>query len=297
MTVAQYKQQTRDCIINTSISSLLKVGLATNLSYKRCNKFVPALVTPLLVKNDKDLNVLHAEYQKLQAASLWEGPGCLTQPQCNPFKATKEFSTRAIYAQNLQDAFALTFEGEALLEFRFAVEHPTVSLLIEGMPGCGKTVFACTLSIYYRLISDFISCVTVAPTNSACTHHAPASTIQSFFCFGTYDKSNDDEKKKKQALKLLPTLPNTARKKLTAMTAFLNPFVKQLYIDEGSLVSDTLFYLSHLRAVQIFGNSHLSFGGLRVIVYGDFGQLPPVSGISLMMSILAKKNMNPIIYL
>ena len=27
---------------------------------------------------------------------------------------------------------------------------------------------------------------------------------------------------------------------------------------------------------------------------GDFGQLPPVSGISLMMSILAKQNMNPI---
>ena len=64
--------------------------------------------------------------------------------------------------------------------------------------------------------------------------------------------------------------------------------VMLLIIDEISVVSQTLFYQINLWLIEIFDVSK-PFGGLSVIVCGDFYQLPPVNAPAIYYQLDSKK--------
>ena len=56
--------------------------------------------------------------------------------------------------------------------------------------------------------------------------------------------------------------------------------LKLLIIDELSMVSSLTFLYIHLRLTEIMSNNE-PFGGLSIVCFADFLQLPPVKGLSL----------------
>ena len=57
--------------------------------------------------------------------------------------------------------------------------------------------------------------------------------------------------------------------------------VKTLIIDEISMVSRDVFALIDTRLRQIMGSPNSWFGGINVLLFGDFYQLPPVCAQSI----------------
>ena len=64
--------------------------------------------------------------------------------------------------------------------------------------------------------------------------------------------------------------------------------VMLLIIDEISIVLQTLFYQINFRLIEIFGVNK-PFGGLSVIVCGDFYQMPPVNSPAIYSQLNLKK--------
>lgn len=62
--------------------------------------------------------------------------------------------------------------------------------------------------------------------------------------------------------------------------------IKLIIIDETSMIDYTKLYKIHTRLQQITGNSSLLFGGISILLCGDFYQLPPVRSESWQTTIL-----------
>lgn len=64
-----------------------------------------------------------------------------------------------------------------------------------------------------------------------------------------------------------------------------------IFIDEMSMIGKDCFYWIDQRARQATAQASLTFGGLSIILVGDFGQLPPVLDSSLFAEIpFSKRN-------
>lgn len=131
------------------------------------------------------------------------------------------------------------------------------NVFITSKAGCGKSFLINKIKERYMDDTQFCSSTGVSAINIG------GSTVHSFFNLGLMT-----EPKEQITYKILNS--EKLRYKLAAIRA-----IKRLVIDEISMLSDlVLIYIDHI--TKIVRNSKKPFGGIQVILVGDFLQLPPV---------------------
>jgi DNA replication protein DnaC len=134
------------------------------------------------------------------------------------------------------------------------------SIFLTGSAGTGKTYL---LNQYIEYLKERkINPSVVAPTGIAASH-LNGSTIHSFFGLGIRDFVDDY------------FLDSLLQKK------YLNERfskLKILIIDEVSMISPEIFSAMD-KILKAFKFTDEAFGGIQIILSGDFFQLPPVSKI------------------
>ena len=145
---------------------------------------------------------------------------------------------------------SLSFQQQRVLDL-MAQGH---SMFLSGKAGSGKT---------YSLSKYLLTCqnvIPLAPTGIAASHIA-GQTIHSFLKISNNDHDFSLIISRLQVLK-------------SRVNSIKNAHV--LVIDECSMVHPNIFSTLS-RVFQHFRNSKLEFGGIQVIIVGDFFQLPPIS--------------------
>ncbi len=132
------------------------------------------------------------------------------------------------------------------------------NVFITGSAGTGKTHL---LNNYIQYLKERkIIPTIVAPTGIAASHLA-GQTIHSFFALGIRDEIDD-------------TFIGSLLQKKYLITRFSK--LKVLIVDEVSMISPMIF--SAMDAIlKAFKESSEPFGGVQVVLSGDFFQLPPVT--------------------
>ncbi len=132
------------------------------------------------------------------------------------------------------------------------------NVFLTGSAGTGKTY---VLNQYkFFLKKNNLSYAIVAPTGIAASHLG-GSTIHSFFSLGIKEKISDFE---------IDAL--LQKKYLWSRYEKLNTLI----IDEVSMVSPDIFEAVD-KILRAFKFSNKSFGGVQIILSGDFFQLPPIT--------------------
>ena len=132
------------------------------------------------------------------------------------------------------------------------------SVFLTGGPGSGKTY---TLNKYISFLNDHsIKVAITAPTGIAASH-INGVTIHSFFGLGIKESLNEYEIESLLEKKYLFEKMND---------------LQVLIIDEVSMLHPETFNTID-QILRAFKNSQESFGGVQLILTGDFFQLPPVS--------------------
>ncbi len=136
------------------------------------------------------------------------------------------------------------------------IETSAANMLITGRPGVGKTVLINALIERGKKIYTI-----AAPTGIAALNINGAKTLHSLFQIPTS--------------KGILTGNYNLYDKSPAVMKHLKYRVKHLIIDECSMVrADILDYINRL--LQYAKGNNFPFGGVQVIMFGDFYQLPPV---------------------
>ncbi|MEA3512184.1 MAG: AAA family ATPase [Campylobacterota bacterium] len=132
------------------------------------------------------------------------------------------------------------------------------NVFLTGSAGTGKTYILNQYINYLK--SRKITPTIVAPTGIAASH-LQGQTLHSYFSLGIRDSVDEY------------FITNLLDKKYL-QTRFSK--LKVLIIDEISMVSPEIFSSIDM-IIQAFKNNTLPFGGIQVILSGDFFQLPPIS--------------------
>ena len=132
------------------------------------------------------------------------------------------------------------------------------NVFLTGSAGTGKTYILNEYILYLK--SRKIIPTVVAPTGIAASH-LNGQTIHSFFSLGIRDSIDEY------------FISNLLEKKYL-QTRFKK--LKVLIIDEISMVSPNVFTAIDM-ILQAFKQNDEAFGGVQVILSGDFFQLPPIS--------------------
>lgn len=130
------------------------------------------------------------------------------------------------------------------------------SVLLTGAAGTGKTH---TLNIFIRFSRNIGKSVAVTATTGLASTHLNGTTIHSWAGIGIHD-----------------ALPNNYLQKLSKQRRDSIENADILIIDEISMLHDHRLDLID-KACRLVRNSQDPFGGLQVILCGDFFQLPPIS--------------------
>ena len=132
------------------------------------------------------------------------------------------------------------------------------NVFLTGSAGTGKTYL---LNQYIKYLNNRkIKPVVLAPTGIAASH-INGSTIHSFFGLGVKERVNDGFIKYLVQQKFIEN-------RLSRL--------KVLIIDEVSMISPDLFETID-RILKKFKGSNKPFGGVQLVLSGDFFQLPPIS--------------------
>ncbi|CAL4113538.1 unnamed protein product, partial [Meganyctiphanes norvegica] len=137
-----------------------------------------------------------------------------------------------------------------------------IYLNISGRAGCGKTYFINCVSDYATEKGGHNFMLKAAPTGGA-AFMIGGNTLHSLFKLPLLSSTEKD----------LPDLNQQSLKELQDL--FQN--CKLLVIDEKSMVGLYMFYAIDKRLREIKCTCpNIAFGGISVIIMGDFAQLPPV---------------------
>ena len=144
------------------------------------------------------------------------------------------------------------------------------SVFITGGAGTGKSYILQQLKEYIPELKNNIT-----STTGISAININGATIHSWAGLGKidfdYDKLYSKEKREKQINDKAENLARYAKKNIKEKIRE----TKMIAIDEISMLSDDLFRLLDLYFQKI-RNSILPFGGIQMILIGDFCQLPPV---------------------
>ncbi|RXW13797.1 hypothetical protein EST38_g12057 [Candolleomyces aberdarensis] len=177
----------------------------------------------------------------------------------------------------LQIATRFNLNEEQERAFRIVANHSVsidpepLQMYIGGMGGTGKSTVIDALKLWFQERGESYRMIVLAPTGAAASIIG-GSTYHSYLGVKTGERraasSGDD-----------PSLDD-ARKRMFG--------VVYVFLDEISMVSCQDFYLIDLRLKDITKVHDLPFGGLSMIVAGDFAQLPPAKGVPLYSGEVAK---------
>ena len=147
------------------------------------------------------------------------------------------------------------------------------NIFLTGPPGCGKTYL---LNKFIDMCRNINLNVAVTGTTGMAAYLLNGTTINSW---GGLGLAKDTPEIMAETIKKNPKCYNRWWK------------TQVLIIDEISMLSKELFEKIE-KLARILRRDERPFGGLRVIMSGDFFQLPPVNGEMLFMSPLWEKVIN-----
>ena len=192
----------------------------------------------------------------------------------------KESNAQAI-VEDIIIEFSLNEEQErafrTVANHASSLEPPPLKMCLAGMGGTGKTQVIKALISMFERRNESHRFIVVAPTGNAAASIG-GTTYHSMFGIRIDEKKGNSDNVKNQA-----TLIAEARMKLRG--------VEYIFIDELSMVSCREFYAICARLCEIYNKPEIAFGGVNMIVAGDFAQLPPVGGNPLYRR-FSKKEMN-----
>jgi len=142
-----------------------------------------------------------------------------------------------------------------------------LNLFVSGGAGVGKSILI--RAIYHSVNRLFDQCPGSNPDDLRVLLTAP--TGRAAFMIGGQTLHKSLGLPVSQAGLKMPDLSASVSNTFACKMAQL----KLVIIDEASMVGSRMFYHVHKRLTQIFKNSS-PFGGISVLVVGDFRQLPPV---------------------
>lgn len=166
----------------------------------------------------------------------------------NPPIATPAFGRNVEVPKDRLDNYQNAVFDEAVLQRK--------NLCIIGQAGTGKTTLVLAIIAMFCQLSVRVQVVAATGTAALNTH---GSTIHSFFGLGGNTRRSIASYKN-----MLPTIRARLRN------------VHVLIIDEISMVSRDMFRRMNVLLQAAMGNTE-PFGGIQLIVVGDFCQLPPVN--------------------
>lgn len=143
-------------------------------------------------------------------------------------------------------------------------QHKALHLIVSGQGGTGKSRVIDYLNkkISQHLSEVSIPVVVAAPTGLA-AFNIGGTTIHRLLSLPVeHGKPADYSRLQQEQLTLLKAIPKD---------------IKLLIIDEVSMVSSLTLLFIHMRMTEIFNCNEL-FGGISVVFFADFLQLPPVKG-------------------
>lgn len=147
-------------------------------------------------------------------------------------------------------------------------------LLIHGAPGTGKSFIVD--KVVEQAISLGVGTMSCAFTGAAATNLVDGMTILSMFGIQMSEPGTNVA---------LSPLPESKLASIRILFKFeQSDQIKMLFIDEISLVNPILLSMIDKRLKEIF-NNNIVFGGMAMILLGDFQQLDPVAGKSLSDSV------------
>ena len=173
-------------------------------------------------------------------------------------------------ADNLASAYmclnAQQKEVVDLIITKVCKEEKAIRLLVSGQAGTGKSMVIHTLRrlVSQHYVSTALPVVVAAPTGLA-AFSINGTTIHRLLSLPVEHGKPADYYPLQQ-------------EQLTTIRATLRD-VKLIIIDEVSMVSSLVLLYIHLRLTEIMSTNEF-FGGISIIVFGDFLQLPPVKVIS-----------------
>ena len=162
--------------------------------------------------------------------------------------------------------------NQALPTFGEAMEKPEQMIFYlggEGGTGKSKVLLAFT---NFLLKLKLRHALRIAAVTGVAAGHVGGSTIDSLFGFGPQDKDNT-----------VTPANDRLRKKFASASI--------LFIDEVSMIGCKEVHKISQRLMEIKGNKE-KFGGLTVILAGDFYQLQPIGSTPLFQSPLANRDEN-----
>ena len=146
----------------------------------------------------------------------------------------------------------LTDEQLAIVDRVCADKH--TNFFITGPAGTGKTVLL--TNIFTRLEQSMGSSVKVVTATGVAASNCKGQTIHSMFGINAKDT--------RTSIELLATNSRCGN-------------VDALIIDEISSVSNKLFFIMHKMLQNVRKTHDKPFGGAKIIIFGDFKQIGPVS--------------------
>ncbi|PPQ97805.1 hypothetical protein CVT26_012849 [Gymnopilus dilepis] len=183
-----------------------------------------------------------------------------------------DFKARTSQAQQITDKIAqeAQLNKEQDRAFRIVANHAAslapeqLKMYIGGMAGTGKSRVVHALKKYFEDRGESGRYVIVAPTGTAA---AQLNGFTYHSLLGINEQGSGDNGRGSAAA-------------LRESQERLNG-VDYLIFDEVSMVAENAFYKISARLCEIRNNSHEIFGGMNVIILGDFAQLSPVFGSPL----------------
>ena len=132
-----------------------------------------------------------------------------------------------------------------------------LKMYIGGLGGTGKTQVIKALSCFFAERNESYRFTSVAPTGTAAALIS-GSTYHSKFAINDFKKDTNEK-----------SLSNVRNQLIN---------VDYVFLDEVSMLSCHELYRISVQLAYIFNRHDLPFGGVNMILTGDFGQLPPVIG-------------------
>lgn len=174
--------------------------------------------------------------------------------------------------QNLQYVVSdLTLNSEQERAFRIIAQHSVsvneepLRMYIGGMGGTGKTQVIKALRHWFNRTGESYRMAVLAPTGAAASV-VDGSTYHSFLGVNTGERRTYFGEGSTKTL-------DDARIRMRG--------VDYIFLDEVSMVSCQDMFLIDARLKEITKTYDVAFGGINVVVAGDFAQLPPAHGFTL----------------
>ena len=160
-------------------------------------------------------------------------------------------------------------------------------LIVHGPGGSGKTHFILHLLEIAKRLGQGVS--TGAAQASAASNIIGGSTIHSMLTLRF--KSDDDSDKEQELVALSFDQVTALRKRFGLDGNSVRPRVRIVVIDEISQINPFILSCINSRLQEIF-QSQEEFGGVAVILLGDFFQMRPVMGDSLAHAVVSAPKSN-----